>query len=108
MRRDAVVSTISLDAKNAARLNYCRALERKILWLAVWMVHHANHVRPKTDGLKVGGHQASSASMVMMMTALYLDMLKPADRSAGNPHGSPVLHALNNLLVRQSHEKLER
>ena len=52
------------------RLRYLAALERKILWLATWIVHHANHVRPSRDGLKVGGHQASSASVVTLMTAL--------------------------------------
>ena len=67
------------------------AIERKVLWLATWMIHHANHVRASRDGLKVGGHQASCASMVTLMTALYFDVLRPADRVAVKPHGSPVL-----------------
>src|SRR5438309_559330 len=57
-----------------SRLANLRALEQKVLWLSVWMIHHANHLRPKDDGLKVGGHQASSASMVTLMTALYFDV----------------------------------
>ena len=85
-----------------------RALEQKILWLAVWTIHHANHIRPKVDGLKVGGHQASSASMVTLMTALYFDVLRPIDRVAVKPHASPVFHAIQYLFGRQSREKLER
>ena len=43
--------------------DYLAALEQKVLWLACWMIHHANHVRASRDGLKVGGHQASCASV---------------------------------------------
>ena len=82
-------------------------LEKKILWLACWMVHNANHVRPNTDGLKVGGHQASSASIATIMTALYLDILRPEDRVAVKPHASPVFHAIQYLLGNQSREALE-
>ena len=85
-----------------------RALERRILWLSTWMIHHANHVRPNVDGLKVGGHQASSASVATLMTALYLDVLRPSDRIAVKPHASPVFHAIQYLLGRQTREKLER
>ena len=84
------------------------ALERKVLWLSVWMIHHANHVRPRRDGLKVGGHQASCASMVSLMTALYFDVLRPRDRVAVKPHGSPVFHAIQYLLGRQTRDQLER
>lgn len=90
------------------RLASLRALEQKILWLAVWMIHHANHLRPKRDGLKVGGHQASSASVVTLMTALYFDVLRPWDRVAVKPHASPVFHAIQYLFGRQTREKLER
>ncbi|MEL6198320.1 MAG: transketolase, partial [Pseudomonadota bacterium] len=83
-------------------------LERKILWLACWMIHHANHIRPNEDGLKVGGHQASSASIVSIMTALYLDVLRPEDRVAVKPHASPVFHAIQYLLGNQSRAALER
>ena len=90
------------------RLTMLRTLERRILWLSTWMIHHANHVRPNVDGLKVGGHQASSASVATLMTALYLDVLRPSDRVAVKPHASPVFHAIQYLLGRQSREKLER
>ena len=62
------------------RLRLLRELERKVLWLSAWTVHHANHLRPNRDGLKVGGHQASSASLATVMTALYFSVLKPEDR----------------------------
>lgn len=90
------------------RLAYLEALERKVLWLAVWMIHHANHLRPKRDGLKVGGHQASSASVATLMTALYFEVLRPEDRVAVKPHASPVFHAIQYLFGRQTREKLER
>src|ERR1700738_361168 len=102
------VSTINLVEGAATRLECLRALEQKILWLSVWMIHHANHLRPKTDGLKVGGHQASSASVVTLMTALYFDVLRPWDRVAVKPHASPVFHAIQYLFGRQSRDKLER
>jgi pyruvate dehydrogenase E1 component len=83
------------------------ALERKLLWLSSWMIHHANHIRPNRDGLKVGGHQASCASIISIMAALYFDVLKPADRVAVKPHAGPVFHAINYLLGRQTRERLE-
>ena len=82
-------------------------LQRKVLWLSSWMIHNANHVRPNRDGLKVGGHQASSASMIALMTALYFHVLTPRDRVAVKPHASPGYHAIQYLLGRQSREKLE-
>src|SRR4029077_9856366 len=84
------------------------ALERKVLWLSTWMIHNANHIRPKRDGLKVGGHQASSASVATLMTALYFDVLTPSDRVAVKPHASPIYHAIQYLLGRQSRTNLER
>ena len=84
------------------------ALERKVLWLSTWMIHNANHLRPSRDGLKVGGHQASSASVATLMTALYLEIMRPQDRVAVKPHAAPVFHALQYLLGRQSRDKLDR
>jgi pyruvate dehydrogenase E1 component len=83
------------------------ALERKVLWLASWMIHNANHIRENNDGLKVGGHQASSASLATIMTALYFDVLRPQDRVAVKPHASPIYHAIQYLLGRQTQQKLE-
>jgi pyruvate dehydrogenase E1 component len=82
-------------------------LERKILWLATWTIHYANHIRPKTDELKVGGHQASSASLATIMAALYFAILRPEDRVAVKPHASPVFHAIQYLFGNQTREKLE-
>jgi pyruvate dehydrogenase E1 component len=82
-------------------------LERKVLWLATWTIHHANHLRENDDGVKVGGHQASSASLATIMTALYFHTLRPADRVAVKPHAAPNFHAIQYLLGRQSRKKLE-
>ena len=95
------------DQAETDRLALLQALERKVLWLSSWMIHNANHLRPSRDGLKVGGHQASSASVVTLMTALYLDVLRTQDRVAVKPHASPVYHALEYLLGRQSLAKLQ-
>jgi pyruvate dehydrogenase E1 component len=88
------------------RLETLMAIERKLLWLSSWMIHNANHIRPNRDGLKVGGHQASCASVTAIMTALYFESLRPYDRVAVKPHAGPVLHAINYLLGRQSVEKM--
>ena len=77
-----------------------RAIERRVLWLATRIVDYANHDRAATDELKVGGHQASSASMVSIMTALYFSFLERNDRVSVKPHSSPVLHAIEYLLGR--------
>ena len=90
-----------------ARLEMLTALSRKILWLSSWTIHHANHIRPNTDGLKVGGHQASSASLATILSALYFQVLRPQDRVAVKPHASPVFHAIQYLFGRQSRDKLE-
>ncbi|MFV0476156.1 MAG: transketolase [Pikeienuella sp.] len=82
-------------------------IERRLLWLSHWMIHHANHVRPKVDGIKVGGHQASSASMVSIMTALYFSALRPEDRVAVKPHASPVFHAMQYLMGNMPRGKME-
>lgn len=74
------------------------SIQKRILWLATNMIHHANHVRPNTDGTKVGGHQASSASTVTLMTALYFHFLRPGDRVAVKPHSSPIFHSIQYLL----------
>ena len=84
------------------------AIERRVLWLAVRIVDFANRERPKGDALKVGGHQASSASMVTLMTALYLADLRAEDRVSVKPHASPVLHAIEYLLGRLDRSYLTR
>ena len=101
---------VTLMAENpkseADELAILRELEKKVLWLASWTIHHANHVRESADGLKVGGHQASSASLATIMTALYFRALRPQDRVAVKPHASPIYHAIQYLFGRQSRQKL--
>ncbi|OYD83985.1 transketolase [Azospirillum brasilense] len=92
---------------NHADLACLRELERKVLWLASWTIHNANHVRPNQDGLKIGGHQASSASLATIMTALYFQALRPEDRVAVKPHASPIFHAIQYLLGNQTRGNLE-
>jgi pyruvate dehydrogenase E1 component len=87
-------------ASDAERLAVLDAVQRRVLWLATSIVHHANKVRKTPSGVKVGGHQASSASMTSIMTALYFDHLRGPDRVSVKPHASPVLHAINYLLGR--------
>ncbi|MBW8797550.1 MAG: pyruvate dehydrogenase [Streptomyces sp.] len=81
-----------------ADLAVLEAVERRLLWLSTAIVDHANRVRPNPSGLKVGGHQASSASMTSIMTALWFHALTARDRVSVKPHASPVLHAINYLL----------
>jgi pyruvate dehydrogenase E1 component len=84
----------------AASLQTLEQVQRRVLWLATSIIHHANKVRETRSGVKVGGHQASSASMVSIMTALYFEHLRGVDRVSVKPHASPVLHAINYLLGR--------
>ena len=79
------------------RLRYLAELERKVLWLSTWTIHNANHLRPNHDGMKVGGHQASSASLASIMTALYFAVLRPQDRVAVKPHASPIFQRFSTL-----------
>ncbi|MEA2177577.1 MAG: pyruvate dehydrogenase component [Solirubrobacteraceae bacterium] len=79
-------------------LDVLDAVQRRVLWLATSIVHHANRVRETPSGVKVGGHQASSASMVSIMSALYFEHLRAPDRVSVKPHAAPVLHAINYLL----------
>lgn len=84
-----------------------RRIDDRLRWLATWTIHNANHLRESRDGLKVGGHQASCASMTTLMTALYFHALRPEDRVAVKPHASPVFHAAQYLMGRQTREQLE-
>jgi pyruvate dehydrogenase E1 component len=86
------------NATKTADLAVLRSIEDRVLWLSTAIIDHANRVRPNPSGLKVGGHQASSASMVTIMTALWFEQLTAQDRVSVKPHASPVLHAINYLL----------
>ena len=83
------------------------ALDTRLRWLSAWTIHNANHLRESRDGLKVGGHQASCASMTAIMAALYFHALRPQDRVAVKPHAGPLLHAIHYMLGNQSLEKLK-
>src|SRR4051794_7522025 len=89
-------------------LETLKRVEQRVLWLATSIVHHANRVRENRSGVKVGGHQASSASMASLMTALYFGVLEAPDRVSVKPHASPVLHAINHLLGRLDRQYLTK
>ncbi|MBL4871033.1 MAG: hypothetical protein JKX72_08775 [Robiginitomaculum sp.] len=89
------------------KIKTLEAIERKLKWLSTWTIHNANHLRPNTDGVKVGGHQASCASISTIMTALYFHVLGPRDRVAVKPHAAPVLHAIEYLFGNQELDKLK-
>lgn len=93
---------------NTPDLAAMATIEERMLWLACWTIHNANHLRDSRDGLKVGGHQASCASMTTIMASLYTHVLRPQDRVAVKPHASPLLHALHYMWGRQTKDQLER
>ena len=95
------------DVAAHERLAVLQAIEKKLLWLSSWTIHNANHLRPSRDKLKVGGHQASCASVASILTALYFDVLRPGDRVAVKPHASPIYHAAMHLLGREPIEQLQ-
>ncbi|TMJ20757.1 MAG: transketolase [Alphaproteobacteria bacterium] len=84
-----------------------RLIDERLRWLSAWTIHNANHLRESADGLKVGGHQASCASMTALMAALYFHALGPNDKVAVKPHAGPVLHAIHYLLGSQTRAQLE-
>ncbi len=102
---------MSRSVRNASdtrmRSGEIQALSRKMLWLSAWTIHNANHIRPNADGMKVGGHQASCASMATLMSVLYGAVLRPADRVAVKPHAGPLFHALQYMAGRLPLRKLK-
>jgi pyruvate dehydrogenase E1 component len=96
-----------LKKTSAPDLDALRLIDDRLRWLSAWTIHNANHLRESPDGLKVGGHQASCASMTSIMAALYFHALGPNDKVAVKPHAGPVLHAIHYLLGSQSREQLE-
>jgi len=93
--------------KTPADIASLKLVDDRLRWLSAWTIHHANHIRESADGLKVGGHQASCASMTAIMAALYFHALGPNDRVAVKPHAGPVLHAIHYLLGSQSLDQLK-
>jgi pyruvate dehydrogenase E1 component len=100
VKPDSGDRSVGDDPLEIGRLDALDAVQRRVLWLAMSIVHHANRVRETRSGVKVGGHQASSASIVSIMTALYFEHLRAPDRVSVKPHAAPVLHAINYLLGR--------
>ncbi|MGI5488198.1 transketolase-like TK C-terminal-containing protein [Microtetraspora malaysiensis] len=96
------------DPRTTTEFAVLREVENRVLWLSSAVIHHANRVRENPSGLKVGGHQASSASMVSIMTTLWFRHLRPEDRVSVKPHASPVLHSINYLLGRLDASYLPR
>ncbi len=90
--------SVRLEPPRAESTEVLDEIGRRVLWLATLMIHHANNVRKDAGGVKVGGHQASSASVVTLLTYLFFEFLRPGDRISVKPHAAPVLHAVNYLL----------
>jgi pyruvate dehydrogenase E1 component len=80
-------------------------IQQRVLWLSTYLIHYANYIRPNADSIKVGGHPASCASVVTMLTAYYFAAAEPGDLIAIKPHASPVYHAIQYLLGNLSREK---
>ena len=70
----------ALSSEETATL---REISRRVRWIATAIVDAANRGRPNTTGIKVGGHQASSASIVEIMVALWFHELTNLDRVVG-------------------------
>lgn len=100
--------TDAVDLISITEIQNLEALDERLRWLSSWTIHSANHLREKRDGLKVGGHQASCASMTAIMAALYFHALRPQDKVAVKPHAGPILHAIHYLLGNQSLDQLQR
>ncbi len=103
-----VVAVSRYDSLDESLIEPLELLDKRLRWLSAWTIHNANHLRESRDGLKVGGHQASCASMTAIMAALYFHALRPQDKVAVKPHASPVLHAIQYLLGHQSLNQLQR
>ena len=98
----------TLDHTDTGLITSLEALEARLRWLSSWTIHNANHLRDSPDGLKVGGHQASCASITAIMAALYFHALGPHDKVAVKPHAGPVLHAIHYMLGNQTLDQLKR
>lgn len=95
-------------SSNVSELEALEAIQDRVLWLSTRMIDYANTDRPNLDGIKVGGHQASSASMVSILTALYFDFLDSEDRISIKPHAAPVFHSIQYLLGNLDESYLKR
>ncbi len=110
MKRSALAATqpaARVQQWDLYDLDMLERIQQRVLWLSTYIVHYANFVRPNPDGIKVGGHEASSASVVTLLTALYFYFLRPGDRVSIKPHASPVFHAIQFLRGVLPQEKLK-
>ena len=96
------------ETATGGRTTLLENIQRRVLWLAIRQVDYANRDRPKKDAIKVGGHQASSASVVTIMTTLYFSLMRAGDLLSVKPHASPVFHAIQYLLGNLPAEELKR
>jgi pyruvate dehydrogenase E1 component len=107
-RSKLAARAVRSNPHSAEQMALLEDLSRKVQWLSAWTIHNANNLRESVDGLKVGGHQASSASLATVLSALYFSVLRPTDRVAVKPHASPAFHAIQYLLGSQSRDQIER
>jgi pyruvate dehydrogenase E1 component len=91
-------SVVAAPPVDAPPVQLLEQIQDRALWLAVRMIHEANVLRPNSDGVKVGGHQSSSASVVSILTELYFHWLRRGDLVAVKPHASPAFHAIEYLM----------
>ena len=89
---------MNVEPVQTRKSDLLREIQKKVLWLSILMVHHANMAFKSGDGIKVGGHQSSSASVATIMTALFFDFLRKGDKVSVKSHASPVFHAIQFLL----------
>ena len=101
-----MASSATIEAKPEVDLEALNRIQQRVLWLSAYMIHYANHIRPHPDSIKVGGHQASCASAVSILTAYYLCAAQPDDLISIKPHAAPVYHAIQYLLGNLAQEKL--
>ena len=99
--------TLAIERTDKSLITTLETLDSRLRWLSAWTIHNANHLRESRDGLKVGGHQASCASITAIMTALYFHALGPNDKVAVKPHAGPVLHSIHYLLGNQRLDQLQ-
>lgn len=90
-----MTETAPRPTEPAIDLDVLRAVEQRVLWLATRIIDAAN--RREGGEIKVGGHQASCASMVSIMTALWFAHIGGEDKVAVKPHASPIYHAIKYL-----------
>ena len=93
---------------STSQITLLEQIQKRVLWLSMQIVHYANTNSAGNNQVKVGGHQASCASIVTLMTALYFYSLRFGDRVSVKPHASPVFHAIQYLLGYLPEKKLRQ